>query len=38
VMARIGAESKVRVGERRTLTLDMSAVHVFDASGDALIP
>jgi multiple sugar transport system ATP-binding protein len=38
VMARIGADPDVMVGARCTLTFDLSAVHVFDASGDALVP
>ena len=38
LMARIGAESEATVGARRTLSLDLSAVHLFDASGAALGP
>jgi multiple sugar transport system ATP-binding protein len=38
VMARIGADPEVEVGTKCTLTFDLAAVHVFDASGDALIP
>jgi hypothetical protein len=38
VMARVGATSKLKVGARCTLSLDLSAVHLFDAAGDALAP
>jgi ABC-type sugar transport system ATPase subunit len=38
VIARIGPDPDVEVGARCTLSLDMSAVRVFDASGDALTP
>jgi multiple sugar transport system ATP-binding protein len=38
VMARIGAESNIEVGARCALSFDLSAVHVFDASGDTLVP
>jgi ABC-type sugar transport system ATPase subunit len=37
LMARIGADSELSVGNRCTLALDLSAVHVFDASGAALV-
>ena len=37
LMARIGADSELSVGIRCTLALDLSAVHVFDASGAALL-
>ena len=36
VMARVGATSKLKVGARCTLSLDLSAMHLFDAAGDAL--
>ena len=36
VMARVGATSKLKVGARCTLSLDLSAIHLFDAAGDAL--
>jgi multiple sugar transport system ATP-binding protein len=38
VMARISAESNIEVGARCALSFDLSAVHVFDASGDTLVP
>src|SRR5262249_38160275 len=37
VMARIGADSELSVGLHCTLALDVSAVHVFDASGKVLV-
>jgi multiple sugar transport system ATP-binding protein len=37
VMARLGADSELSVGARCTLAFDPSAVHVFDASGAALV-
>ena len=37
VMARIAADSELSIGIRCTLALDLSAVHVFDASGSALL-
>ncbi len=33
VVARVGAEAGATVGERRSLLLDLSAVHLFDATG-----
>jgi multiple sugar transport system ATP-binding protein len=38
VFARVGPDVPVKVGERRTLGLDLSAAHVFDAQGNALHP
>ena len=38
LMARIGADRDVVVGAKCTFSLDLSAVHVFDASGIALAP
>ena len=38
VMARVGATSKLKVGARCTLSLDLSAIHLFDAAGDAIAP
>jgi multiple sugar transport system ATP-binding protein len=37
VMARIGADSELSLGLHCTLALDLSAVHVFDASGNVLV-
>ncbi len=36
VMARVGADSELKVGARCHLSLDLSAVHLFDAAGDVL--
>ena len=36
VMARVGATSQLKVGALCTLALDLSAIHLFDAAGDAL--
>ena len=36
VMARIGPESDMAVGERRALSLDLSAIHLFDAAGNSM--
>ncbi|MGE0724076.1 MAG: ABC transporter ATP-binding protein [Alphaproteobacteria bacterium] len=38
LVARIAGDAAFAVGERRTLHLDRHAIHVFDASGDALRP
>src|SRR5262245_53657193 len=38
VMARIGPEAQATVGARRVLSLDLSAVHLFDAAGAAIVP
>ena len=38
LMARIGPESDAAVGARRSLSLDLSAVHLFDATGAAITP
>jgi multiple sugar transport system ATP-binding protein len=38
VMARIGPDCGIEVGDRCTLSVDLSAVHVFDAAGTALTP
>ena len=37
LMVRIGADSEWSVGNRCTLALDLSAVHVFDASSGAAL-
>ena len=37
-MARIGPDSDATVGARRSLSLDLSAVHLFDAAGAAIVP
>ena len=37
VVARVGPETAARVGERRSLLLDLSAIHLFDATGAAII-
>jgi multiple sugar transport system ATP-binding protein len=36
VMARIGPESDMAVGERRALSLDLSTMHLFDAAGNSM--
>ncbi|HEU0063186.1 MAG TPA: sn-glycerol-3-phosphate ABC transporter ATP-binding protein UgpC [Hyphomicrobiaceae bacterium] len=36
VVARVGPETAARVGERRSLLLDLSAIHLFDATGAAI--
>jgi multiple sugar transport system ATP-binding protein len=36
VMARISPESDMAVGERRVLSLDLSAMHLFDAAGNSM--
>jgi multiple sugar transport system ATP-binding protein len=36
LMARVGATSQLKVGARCTLSLDLSAIHLFDAAGHAL--
>ena len=38
LIARIGGDVPVLVGERQALCADLAAVHVFDASGKALRP
>jgi multiple sugar transport system ATP-binding protein len=38
LMARIGPASDATVGARRSLSLDLSAVHLFDAAGTAIVP
>ena len=38
LMARIGPESDAAVGARRSLSFDLSAVHLFDAAGIAIAP
>ena len=38
LFARVGPDIAVAVGERRSLSLDLSAAHVFDADGTALYP
>jgi multiple sugar transport system ATP-binding protein len=38
LMARIGPASDATVGARRSLSLDLSAVHLFDATGAAIVP
>ena len=38
VIARIGADTGAEVGGKCTLSFDLSAVHVFNAAGDALVP
>ena len=37
LMARIGPDSDATVGARRSLSLDLSAVHLFDGAGDAIV-
>jgi multiple sugar transport system ATP-binding protein len=37
LMARVGADSELAVGAKCTLALDLSAVHLFDAAGVALV-
>ncbi len=38
LMARIGPESDAAVGARRSLSFDLSTVHLFDAAGIAIAP
>jgi multiple sugar transport system ATP-binding protein len=38
VFARVGPDVPVMVGEKRQLGIDLAAVHVFDAEGNALRP
>jgi multiple sugar transport system ATP-binding protein len=38
LFARVGPDIQIAVGERRTLGIDLSAAHVFDADGTALYP
>jgi multiple sugar transport system ATP-binding protein len=38
LMARIGADFSAEIGSKRTLSLDLSAIHLFDASGVTLAP
>jgi multiple sugar transport system ATP-binding protein len=38
VFARVGPDVPVKVGDRRSLGIDLSAAHVFDAQGNALDP
>ncbi|MGE8941820.1 ABC transporter ATP-binding protein [Leptospira interrogans] len=38
LIARIGPDTSMRVGETRTFHIDLSAAHTFDASGAALHP
>jgi len=38
LMARVGSDSELVVGNACTLQLDLSAVHLFDASGAAIVP
>jgi len=38
VMARVGATSKLKVGARCALSLDLAAMHLFDAAGEAIAP
>jgi multiple sugar transport system ATP-binding protein len=38
LFARVGPDIQVAVGERRTLGIDLSAAHIFDADGTALYP
>jgi ABC-type sugar transport system ATPase subunit len=38
VMARVGATSQLKVGARCALSLDLAALHLFDAAGEAIAP
>jgi multiple sugar transport system ATP-binding protein len=38
LIARVGPDIQVAVGEKRSLSIDLSAAHVFDANGTALYP
>ena len=38
LVARIAGDAPFTIGERRTLSLDLTAAHLFDASGVALRP